>query len=199
MRDPMKRAASIAAYRARHPERIKAYEASYHAAHPVEHRARCAAYYVAHRDADAERRRIYAATHREERAASDATYRAAHREEIRAVKAAYRLTHRDVIIAQFAAWVAGNPDKRREHTRKHNAKRRGAPMCEHAGCLTLGASALAWQVNPHVCWLCGTPVWPGVNLHMDHVAPISKGGLHCADNLRPACADCNMRKGARAA
>lgn len=47
--------------------------------------------------------------------------------------------------------------------------------------------------------MCDTPVWQGVNLHMDHVIPIAPphNGLHCADNLRPACADCNLSKGSR--
>jgi 5-methylcytosine-specific restriction endonuclease McrA len=34
-------------------------------------------------------------------------------------------------------------------------------------------------------------------LHLDHVVPISKGGTDTIDNIRPAHAQCNLRKSAR--
>jgi 5-methylcytosine-specific restriction endonuclease McrA len=169
VRDPARRKASIAAYRARHRDEVNARAAAYHAAHREDHKTRCAAYHIANRETVQERKRALVAENRESRQLYNAAYRASH--------------------AELA----------REHHRRGNAKRRGAPMCEHAACLILGASRLAWQINPHVCYLCGTPVWEGVNLHMDHVQPIARGGLHCADNLRPACGPCNLSKGAKAA
>jgi len=118
--------------------------------------------------------------------------------------------HRDEIMAQVrsistrtarARRFLGDPEEIRErhltYHREWSAKRRGAPVCEHADCLAIGASALAWQTNEHVCYLCGTQLWGGFNLHMDHVIPVARGGVHCADNLRPACASCNHRKGAK--
>lgn len=39
------------------------------------------------------------------------------------------------------------------------------------------------------CWMCG-----GSYDEIDHVKPLSKGGLHALVNLRPICHDCNMRK-----
>lgn len=199
MRDPVKRAASSAAYRARHPERNKARQTAYHVANRDEHNARSAAYYVANRDAEIERRRIYTATHREERAAYAAIYRSAHRERISAEKAAAYAAHREDVIARTTAWAAAHPDRWREYKRTTGARRRGAPMCAHAECRGAGATALAWQSHPPACWMCGVPVAQGVNLHMDHVVPIARGGIHCAENLRPACATCNRRKGARVA
>lgn len=41
------------------------------------------------------------------------------------------------------------------------------------------------------CWICGRD---DVQLHMDHVKPISKGGAHMLANIRPACKPCNSRK-----
>lgn len=44
------------------------------------------------------------------------------------------------------------------------------------------------------CWICEKPldkvVW-------DHVHPVSKGGTHSIDNLRPACGPCNTRKNSK--
>lgn len=42
------------------------------------------------------------------------------------------------------------------------------------------------------CWICGD-----VARTIDHVKPLSKGGLHLASNMRPACGPCNFRKHAR--
>lgn len=44
------------------------------------------------------------------------------------------------------------------------------------------------------CWICGCDLSGG--LHIDHVKPLSKGGAHMLSNLRPACPECNIRKGA---
>ena len=46
------------------------------------------------------------------------------------------------------------------------------------------------------CTYCGRRS-PEVVLHIDHVHPWSKGGPTTLDNLRTACADCNLGKGAR--
>ena len=47
------------------------------------------------------------------------------------------------------------------------------------------------------CHLCRKKCRPS-EIHLDHVIPLSKGGTHTLENLRVACAKCNMAKGARA-
>ena len=42
------------------------------------------------------------------------------------------------------------------------------------------------------CWMCGGPYE-----HIEHVKPISKGGLHIPANIRPSCAPCNLRKSSK--
>jgi HNH endonuclease len=46
------------------------------------------------------------------------------------------------------------------------------------------------------CTYCGRRP-PAVVLHVDHVVPWSAGGPTVLDNLRTACSDCNLGKGAR--
>lgn len=46
------------------------------------------------------------------------------------------------------------------------------------------------------CVYCGRRA-PDVVLHVDHVVPVSAGGLNSPDNLVVACSDCNLGKGAR--
>lgn len=47
------------------------------------------------------------------------------------------------------------------------------------------------------CHYCGARGADGVELHVDHVHPVSKGGMDCDDNLVAACRDCNLGKGTR--
>ena len=43
------------------------------------------------------------------------------------------------------------------------------------------------------CYYCGQKVGY-VNLTMDHIIPLSRGGRSTKDNLVPCCKDCNTRK-----
>lgn len=47
------------------------------------------------------------------------------------------------------------------------------------------------------CCLCGASpaLTPGVQLHIDHIVPWSKGGETVLENLQTLCSDCNLGKG----
>lgn len=45
----------------------------------------------------------------------------------------------------------------------------------------------------NLCWICELTV-EGTPWGWDHVHPLSKGGSHTLNNLKPACRDCNSRK-----
>ena len=47
------------------------------------------------------------------------------------------------------------------------------------------------------CVLCGRSASDGVQLHVDHIQPVSKGGKTELSNLRTLCQDCNLGKGAK--
>lgn len=47
------------------------------------------------------------------------------------------------------------------------------------------------------CRLCGRSADSGVELEVDHIIPISKGGTSSMDNLQTLCRDCNRGKGAK--
>ena len=44
------------------------------------------------------------------------------------------------------------------------------------------------------CTICGRGQEDGVKLHVDHIKPVSKGGLTTPENLRTLCQDCNLGK-----
>jgi len=47
------------------------------------------------------------------------------------------------------------------------------------------------------CRACGFSVESGAHLHIDHIQPVSKGGLTEINNLQALCSICNLGKGAR--
>lgn len=46
------------------------------------------------------------------------------------------------------------------------------------------------------CYLCGNPVTLQ-EMNVEHVVPLSRGGLHGYANVRTSCSGCNTRKGTR--
>jgi 5-methylcytosine-specific restriction endonuclease McrA len=65
--------------------------------------------------------------------------------------------------------------------------RRLAAVCEHGpGCVS--AEFIAWTYE-QACLYCGKPAE-----HADHYQPLARGGLHCRDNIVPACQPCNHSK-----
>ncbi len=47
------------------------------------------------------------------------------------------------------------------------------------------------------CKACGASTQDGIQLHVDHIFPIAKGGLTVPENLQALCDCCNMGKGAQ--
>lgn len=63
-------------------------------------------------------------------------------------------------------------------------------VCEHGpDCVT---TAVIVKIRRDACFYCGNPAE-----HADHFEPLAGGGLHCRDNLVPACAPCNLAKSDR--
>jgi 5-methylcytosine-specific restriction endonuclease McrA len=52
------------------------------------------------------------------------------------------------------------------------------------------------EQHNYKCFYCKIEL-TGINLHLDHKNPLSRGGEHNIDNLVPACKTCNLRKGTK--
>jgi 5-methylcytosine-specific restriction endonuclease McrA len=210
------------AYRNAHREELKARGQAYYRANSGKwkaayqanidtRRAARATRYSADAEAARERARAYYAANRERILAAKAEerhadpepgrarsrdYYTSNTEQAQARARAWKQANPGKVYAVRKAWYAANPEKAREMVARETAKRKSAPTCDHPACLILGPYQLAWQTNPHRCYICDVPVFMGKggNLHMDHVIPIARGGIHCAENLRPACDPCNRRK-----
>lgn len=65
-----------------------------------------------------------------------------------------------------------------------------AALCEH-GPRCISAEFLK-SVYGEACLYCGDPAEAA-----DHFHPLARGGLHCVENIVPACQPCNSRKSDR--
>lgn len=134
-------------------------------------------------------------------------------------RALWTTERRDAANAQTQAWREANRERHREGSRdwyhrnieRARAKklaeyyanpqafmarnlvrkaRINSAVCEHgSGCVT---ADFLQAIYTQVCEYCGAAAE-----HADHFIPLAKDGLHCRDNLVPACSPCNLSKQAR--
>ena len=87
-------------------------------------------------------------------------------------------------------------DKRFRSDRGRLYKKRLKACKVHPECTTIDREVVL-ALGHGLCGICGKRVrkrW-----HMDHIIPVSKGGVHCYKNLQPSHIRCNLRKGNKVA
>ena len=89
-------------------------------------------------------------------------------------------------------YVEQNRDREKERRRRWRMGKIGAidPCAPQA---TESAVAHRFQLFNNACAYCGGDG----RLHLDHVVPLSRGGMHTPGNLVPACERCNHSKRAQ--
>lgn len=114
---------------------------------------------------------------------------------------AYYLAHRAEATRLSREWQRANPELRREIKRRWNQKNKHkgreyaqrrralilAAVCKH-GAECVSAEVFA-AIAGQMCVYCFAPAE-----HADHYIPLSRGGLHCRENIVPACDHCNKSK-----
>lgn len=135
---------------------------------------------------------------------SDECRKVAHRERVRKAIAKYE-------AESGQSWHRRYREKRAAYNRryyeKHGSARARYPETAQAGdqrrrarkakatteAFSLRELYAAWEeLELFRCAYCDGPFE-----HVDHVEPLALGGVHAIGNLVPACADCNVRKGAK--
>jgi 5-methylcytosine-specific restriction endonuclease McrA len=143
------------------------------------------------RDPEATRERARA-TYERRREAHQARCREYYRENREAIDAQVRqwqAANADRVRGYKRNWISAHPEKGREYASRRRALKLAA-VCEHGiNCVT---AELLSSIPEQECAYCGAPARDG-----DHVVPLARGGLHCRDNLVPACSPCNKSKGSR--
>lgn len=98
--------------------------------------------------------------------------------------------HRERCIALVRAY-------QKRHPERHRLRKRAAQRRRH-GRAVAGPGVSTGQLRRMISAYEGRCVYCGADADtIDHVLPLSRGGLHEIDNLVPACASCNFEKGSK--
>lgn len=130
--------------------------------------------------------RQYVKVNREKIRAQQRARYAANHEKAAEKYRRYRDKHADELRAKWREYARSPEGKANLH--RHRAKRKAVPgkftaaewrakLAEFGGC----------------CAFCGT----NVNIQIDHIVPLARGGSNAIDNIQPLCKLCNSRKGAK--
>lgn len=136
---------------------------------------------------------------REARVKYQRSYYQANREVLEAKKRARRDSDRGAYLEKERAYYAANRVDRVEFAREY---RKANPHSSWAAGYRKRARLFGFEptvedfTKPDVidrygdaCFYCG-----GEFQELDHYVPVSKGGQHTLDNVRPSCAACNLAK-----
>lgn len=97
-----------------------------------------------------------------------------------------------VSLESLRRWMAENPDGVRKAHALKEARRRA--RCRRGEGVTKAEWNAQLEVFGHRCGYC---LRADIQLTMDHVTPLVKGGPHEIDNVAPACRPCNEKKQGR--
>lgn len=109
--------------------------------------------------------------------------------------------NKDKVNSSNKKYRENNPEKVREITRNYRTKHpekntqynenRRSRKISNGGSISDKEWVSIKIKYGNICLCCGRN---DVKLTMDHIVPLSKGGLHSPDNIQPLCGRCNSRK-----
>jgi 5-methylcytosine-specific restriction endonuclease McrA len=179
------------AYYLANRERMNAQARAYAAANADQISEQKAARYAANREAVAVTARAYRLANPEKGRTMARRYYAANRDRLIAKAIlANRERSNELLSASVARWRKAHPAEYREMCRRRRASKLGAYVtkADYAGVLAEFGM---------VCHLCDGDIASMADLDFDHVIPLSKGGAHSTENIRPSHRHCNRSKGAK--
>ena len=127
-------------------------------------------------------------------------------EKIRALQRKWRINNKERRILRDRAWRAANPDKIKQQRSAYAAANRDK-LCikEHnrrakklAGGIHTAEEIKALASKQH--FRCANPNCRTSikrHRHIDHIIPLSRGGLNSISNIQLLCPSCNLRKSAK--
>lgn len=155
---------------------------------------------------DAEKVRHYRELHREQIIEREKRYNAVNKAVLAEQKKRYYIANKTEIAQRMRIYQVINASERAEYAKLYNkthlaegrargAKRRAAKRLAIPVGADLSAIKLIYKpAAGEKCFHCGKPITKKCGRHVDHLIPLSKGGLHCAENLVVSCATCNLNK-----
>jgi len=177
-------------YYHRNIERHKVLTAAWIEANPGRKQAMDADYYKCNSEVIKARSAAYRAANPEASRAAVAAWGLANPERKRAGNKAYRAANMATITPRRAAYSKANLDKARAAFARRKARKLGCKVSKADYAAILAEYGMR-------CHICSGVIESQDDLEMDHVIPLSKGGPHSAENIRPSHSSCNRSKGAR--
>lgn len=142
--------------------------------------------------------RAWLLAYRPKQYAASRRWRQENKEKRLAWLRSYMRRNRISLTERHRQWVNDNPEARRKHWNRWYATHREAwsfhvrnRKLSKVGHVTPGEWREIKASFDHKCFYCGTRP---ARLTQDHFVPLSKGGVHSAENIVPACQSCNSRK-----
>lgn len=123
---------------------------------------------------------------RENRLARMVIYRQEKADKIRAEKAEYARKYPEKIAARGRSYRERN----REHVNEQSRLRRARKL--ETGTLSQDIATRLYELQKGRCVCCGQGLDTGY--HIDHIVPLSKGGLNVDLNVQLLRSSCNLRK-----
>ena len=135
------------------------------------------------------RNRAWNRAHPDKARASVNNWHKANPEKVRANAATWRKAHPETARARTTAWQKANPERVLANTRAYQARKQNLspPLTPQENAKVVGLYAEARALSE----LTGEPY------HVDHIKPLSKGGLHHPDNMQVLRGIDNLKKGAK--
>lgn len=93
-------------------------------------------------------------------------------------------------IDRSQQWRADNREKSRPSRLLENDRRRAKVRGAYVDRIY---RKVVWERDCGICHLCGT-VAELDNWHLDHIVPLSRGGMHSYENVAVSHPACNLRK-----
>jgi 5-methylcytosine-specific restriction endonuclease McrA len=151
----------------------------------------------------------WAARNREYLRVKAHTYRQSNRGKCSIKNIQYKRTHKKEGAAQYRAWMVRNKAHRdaymkewwaknrhlkKAYDTKRRVKRRLRDEQSYVGDSRVNAVIASWKKQALFhCYYCQFE-YSRVELHVEHVIPVCKGGTHSVSNVAKSCAHCNQSK-----
>ena len=128
-------------------------------------------------------------------------YRVANPDKVRATKRKYRDVNLERIRERSRSWMGENREWVRAY---YKQKRIENPAKARAGYVaakanrrgksdgTMTSSFISLIKNIKICNYCLSPITGAT--HVEHIIPLSRGGLHSVHNITASCGPCNLKK-----
>lgn len=112
---------------------------------------------------------------------------AENRESVRAAARRYARANPEKVQARRRKWGREHPLEIRDYCGQYRARKKSTSDG------TVNYKKILEEFGM-VCHICNGDIADKADLHFDHVIPLSRGGRHTFDNVRPSHAHCNLVK-----